>query len=318
MSNVTLNNKIKYFVIFIMLNYIFSDLAIAENITIHKNISNFSALSLNCDGTVYLKLGKKESIKVVMDKQVLSKLRLKIYKASNTLNISVEDGSNSKLHWLENFIKPSNNNLSKTIKFYITMKSINGLKTNNSGKVFVQSPIVTQNLILKISNNSSINLPAVMSHQIANFDIANDALLNIGNLYSKSLNVNISNNGKVNVGNLRANQIKSILSNAGQLKINTLISKSFLTSIHNNSQIFIINGNLNFQKVIATNAGVLKAENVRANFADVKITNAAKVFIHILKSIKLEVQNDGHLYLIGKPKLNIIHLPNNDGVVHMT
>ena len=63
MSNVTLNNKIKYFVIFIMLNYIFSDLAIAENITIHKNISNFSALSLNCDGTVYLKLGKKESIK---------------------------------------------------------------------------------------------------------------------------------------------------------------------------------------------------------------------------------------------------------------
>ena len=50
MSNVTLNNKIKYFVIFIMLNYIFSDLAIAENITIHKNISNFSALSLNCDG----------------------------------------------------------------------------------------------------------------------------------------------------------------------------------------------------------------------------------------------------------------------------
>lgn len=96
-----------------MLYSIFSSQAIAENITIHKNISNFSALSLNCDGTVYLKLGKKESIKVVLDIQVLSKLKLKIDKASNRLNISVEDGNISKLHWLKNAIKSSNNNLSK-------------------------------------------------------------------------------------------------------------------------------------------------------------------------------------------------------------
>ena len=290
----------------------------ADNITIHKNISDFSKLSLNCNGTVHLKLGKKDSIKVVLDKKVLSKFNLKINKTSTTLNLGLEDKDYSILHWLENSIKSQNNDLSKKIRFYITMKSINGLETHNSGKVFVQSPIETQYLILKLFNNSSINLPSVVNHQIAYFDIANDAFLNIGNLHSKSLNINISNNGKINVEDLSSVQVKSFLSNAGQLKIKTLSSKSVFTSIHNNSQIFIMNGNITFQKVIATNAGVLKAKNVRTNYADIKITNAGKVFSHILKSINLEMKKDGHLYLIGKPKLNITHLSSNDAVVHLT
>lgn len=317
MKNI-LRNKVKCFVVFIILYPIFLGQARADNITIHKNISGFSKLSLNCNGTVYLNLGKKDSIKVVLDKKVLSKFNLKINKTSTTLNLGLEDKDNSTLHWLESAIKSQNKDLSKKIKFYVTMKSINGLETHNSGKVFVQSPIDTSNLILKLSDNSSINLPAVLNHQKADFDIANDAVLNISRLNSKFLNLKIGNNGKVNVGDLSSVQVKSYLSNAGQLRVNTLNSKSVFTSIHNNSQIFIMNGTINFQKVIATNAGVLKAENVRTNFADVKITNAAKVFSHILKNIKLEVQNDGHLYLIGKPKLNIIHLPNNDAVVHMT
>lgn len=157
-----------------------------------------------------------------------------------------------------------------------------------------------------------------MNHQIADFNIANDAILNISKLHSKSLNLKIDNNGKVNVGDLSSDQVKSFLSNAGQLKVNRLNSKSVFTSIHNKSQIFIMNGNINYQKVIATNAGVLKSENVRTNFADVKITNTAKIFMHILKNIKLEVHNDGYLYLIGKPILNIIHLPNNDAVVRLS
>ncbi|ASK79417.1 hypothetical protein CF386_10175 [Paraphotobacterium marinum] len=317
MKNI-LRNKVKCFVVFILLYSIFLCQASADNITVHKNISDFSKLSLNCNGTVYLKLGKKDSIKVVLDKKVLSKFNLKINKTSTTLNLGIEDKDNSTLHWLENSIKSKNNDLSKKIKFYITMKSINGLETHNSGEIFVQSPIETSNLILKLSNNSSINLPTVMNHQIADFNIANDAVLNIGNLHSKSLNLKVDNNGKVNVGDLSSDQVKSFLSNAGQLKVNTLNSKTVFTSIHNKSQIFIMNGNINYQKVIATNAGVLKSENVRTNFADVKITNAAKIFMHILKNIKLEVQNDGHLYLIGKPKLNIIQLPNNDAVVRLS
>ena len=65
-------NKLFYKSLMILLIFIsMNTLTFSKEVTISKDISGFSSLSINSGGTVYLSQGNKDSVKIIIEKNLI-------------------------------------------------------------------------------------------------------------------------------------------------------------------------------------------------------------------------------------------------------
>lgn len=169
-------------------------------ITENRQVSNFTNISVGGTGTVILTQGDEESLKIETDDNIISHIKTGV--ANKILFIEPEDNIN---------LNPSH-----PIKYYITMKEINGL--NLSGVVELKSEeIETTHLDLNISGSSVVNIDSLNTKILAvNTSGVSNCILS-GQVIAQT--INISGDGEYNAPKLESQTADVNVSGLGEVTI---------------------------------------------------------------------------------------------------
>ncbi len=176
----TMRTKQLLFSIF-TLAFLYSATAVAENE--ERNVSPFSAVSLNVSGTVYLEQGSPQRVRVEASESTLEELITEV--KDGTLVIRLK---NNYSFW-RNF------NHGK-IEVYVTVPNIDALSVSGSGSI-ESGNIKSRTLDFKVSGSG-------------------DILVN--NLDSKLVKANITGSGNIHLKGGSTDELSSTISGSGNLK----------------------------------------------------------------------------------------------------
>jgi len=153
-----------------------------------RNTSSFSQVILSIPADVYIYQGANEGITIEAQDNVLDVIRTEV--KSNELNIRFENGVVVKRY--------------DPIKVYITTSDLSEIKIAGSGNVYNETPIVTNELRIRISGSGNVDLQ---------------------NIDTPSLDARISGSGKVYLAGFCADQYLQI-SGSGNVHAYNLMSET--------------------------------------------------------------------------------------------
>ncbi|ASK78800.1 hypothetical protein CF386_07230 [Paraphotobacterium marinum] len=167
-------NKLFYKSLMILMIFIsINTLTFSKEVTISKDVSGFSSLLINSSGTVYLRQGNKDSVKIIIEKNLIP--YLDVDNSSHELSLSIE----------------KNRPEASQVKYYITMKEIKNLKSVNSGKIMILTPLRTKQLTLAVENSGLIDIDKVYNTGVTNLLLKNSGTININDLTSIDSNLEV-------------------------------------------------------------------------------------------------------------------------------
>ena len=262
-------NKKSNFLLVLVIANLFLSQAMAQSVTVNKDIKNFNKVSLNSAAKLLLKQGSKYSVKIKADQRILPDLI--VYKSGDTLNLGLKE----------------NDYRDKTVTFYVTMPNIIAIKDNNSGVVNVLTAIKEKTLVLSLHNSSHI---MTTKNIVVDGDTA----------------VTLANSGAISLGNLKTKNLNLKLANSGNIKINTLLAVGLTSSIKNSGTISIAGGSVHHQNLGIYNSGTFKASNLKSKTAQITMKNSGSIYAHVSDAISVDLSDGGDLHLYGKPRINHI------------
>ncbi len=163
------------------LAFLYSATAFAE--TEERNVSSFSAVSLNISGTVYLEQGSPQSVRVEASESTLEDLITEV--KNGTLVIRLKNN---------NFFWPSFN--TGKIEVYITVPDIEALTVSGSGNIKSRS---------------------IKSRDL-NFTVSGSGDIEIENLDAKNVEAVISGSGNVRLNGGRTAEFSSTVTGSGNIR----------------------------------------------------------------------------------------------------
>ncbi len=145
----------------------------------NRNTPSFRNLTLSVPADVYISQGDAEGITIEAQNNILDVLRTDV--RHDELEIRFDNGVVAKRY--------------ETIKVYITTKEITQIKISGSGNVSNETPILTNELNLRISGSGNVELTDIDTH-ILDARISGSGNVNIGG-YCTEQYLNISGSGDV-------------------------------------------------------------------------------------------------------------------------
>ena len=164
-----------------------------------RDVSTFTGVSLGISGDLYLTQGSPQKV---------------VIQAENNLDEIETEVRNGVLR-----IKTDNwNSRIKGVKIWITMPEVEALNVSGSGDIIAETPIIADEIELKISGSGSINIPELKGDEIGAAISGSGDLKLAGT--ADEMELRISGSGSVFAEGLKVNECGIKISGSGSCKIN--------------------------------------------------------------------------------------------------
>ncbi|WKK75991.2 head GIN domain-containing protein [Marivirga salinae] len=177
------------------------------------NIVDFHSISVNSAYTVYIKQSNKEEVRVEAEKEIYDLTEIIVKEGVLHINIEKDDSQTSKSIWQ----KIDNIKLLPTLKVYVSIKDVQNLSVNGSGKLITENSIASDKLELLVAGTGSMEIDAKTKELDAK--LAGPGTLTIKG-YTDNLNVENSGAGDVDAFEFEAQNANAKLYGLGSIKMN--------------------------------------------------------------------------------------------------
>ena len=238
-----------------------------------KNFKDFTGISLNCDGDVYLKQGNEDSFVIKCDEKLLSKLN--IYLKNNTVYIKKENCSWSFFSsWCG----------SNKFDVYVTMKKVNNLSTNASGDIKVEGDIRSENLSLRSSSSGDLKM---------------------NNIIANSVNIHNSSSGDIEIGKITAKtNVKIDSSSSGEVDIDSVQALSLNANVTSSGEVEISGGSVDNMVVNVSSSGEYDSQEMKAKKGNLNTSSSGDITVMITEEVSGSASSGGEIRVYGNPKVN--------------
>ena len=148
------------------------------------NLDGVSEIALKCEGVLYLKQGNENLLTTEVDHNFSSKLNTST--KGKTLSLDI------KRSWM-------GSNSPKILNYYVTLKSVESIANNSSGKLKITSDIKSKNLVIKCTSSGSIETQGKIEGNNVSINLSSSGNIYIAQLNSKQLEVVSSSNGNIEI-----------------------------------------------------------------------------------------------------------------------
>ena len=177
------------------------------------NIVDYHSISVNSAYTVYVKQSNKEEVRVEAEKEIYDLTEITVQEGVLHINITKDESQTSKSIWQ----KIENIKLMPTLKVYVSIKDVQKLSVNGSGKIITENSIASDNLDLLVAGTGSM----VVDVKTKNLDakLAGPGDITIKG-YTDDLNIENSGSGDIDAFEFEAQNAIANLFGLGSIKMN--------------------------------------------------------------------------------------------------
>jgi hypothetical protein len=176
-------------------------------------LPEFKSIYVNSNYTVYLKQTNKQEVTVEALTEIFSATEIKVENGVLMINVERKPDNPNKSLWA----KIDDIKLNPTMKLYVSMKNIDELQVNASGKIISENSLATNNLSLAVNGNGSMDVDI-------KGDILKAEVSGSGNLalrgYATSMDAMISGSGAINGYTCSIESAKVKLTGSGTAELN--------------------------------------------------------------------------------------------------
>jgi len=194
------------------------------------NIVDFHSISVNSAYTVYVKQSNKEEVRVEAAKDIYDITEIIVKEGVLHINIEKDDSQTSKSIWQ----KIDNIKLLPTLNVYVSIKDVEKLSVNGSGKLITENSIASDNLSLLVAGTGSMEVDVKSTNLDAK--LAGPGTLEIRG-YTDKFMVQNSGAGQVEAFEFEAQNADAKLFGLGSIKMN--VSEKLDAKIYGNGNILV-------------------------------------------------------------------------------
>jgi hypothetical protein len=178
--------------------------------------------------------------------------------------------------------------------YTVTMKSIDGIRDRNSGRVIVNGVIKTDQLSIVVHNSGHVQT----------------GKLKVGD----TVHISMNNSGNLAIPLLSAKDARIYLGNSGTINIKKLRAHALTTTIRNSGRVTIDGGRVDQQTVYVHNSGHYDATDMYSSAATISLHNAGHVQARVNGDVQITKRNSGSIKLYGTPVITNLDVPGNHGI----
>jgi hypothetical protein len=177
------------------------------------NIVDFHSISVNSAYTVYVKQSNKEEVRVEAEKEIYDLTEIIVKDGVLHINIKKDDSQTSKSIWQ----KIDNIKLLPTLKVYVSIKDVQKLSVNGSGKLITENSIASNDLHLLVAGTGSMEVDIKTTKVDA--ELSGPGNITIKG-YTDKMNLENSGSGHINAFEFESKNANAKLYGLGSIKIN--------------------------------------------------------------------------------------------------
>jgi hypothetical protein len=206
-------NRSKYLVLFCILITI-NAFAIGPDVTRKTlELDEFQGIYVNSNYTVYLKQSNKQEVTVEVLSEIYSISEFKVENGILHINVKQKKEDPNASVWS----KIDNIKIAPTMNVYISVRDINQLKVNGSGKIIGENSIASNNLDLGVSGSGAINID--VKGRMLNTKISGSGSMILKGYASNNI-IDISGPGSLYAFDCEIENAQAALSGSGNCEIN--------------------------------------------------------------------------------------------------
>ncbi len=176
-------------------------------------LPEFKSIYVNSNYTVYLKQTNKQEVTVEALTDIFTATDIKVENGVLMINVERKPDNPNKSLWA----KIDDIKLNPIMKLYVSMKNIDELQVNASGKIISENSLATNNLSLAVNGNGSIDVDI-------KGDILKAEVSGSGNLalrgYATSMDAMVSGSGAINGYTCSVESAKIKMTGSGTAELN--------------------------------------------------------------------------------------------------
>lgn len=176
-------------------------------------LPEFKSIYVNSNYTVYLKQTNKQEVNVEALTEIFSASDIRVENGVLHINIERKPENPNKSLWA----KIDDIKLNPTMKLYVSMKNIEELQVNSSGKIISENSLAANNLTLGVNGNGSMDLD--LKGDIIKAEVSGSGNLSLRG-YATSIDALVSGSGNVNGFNCPVENAKAKVTGSGTCELN--------------------------------------------------------------------------------------------------
>jgi len=233
-----------------------------------RSVSNFTRISFQTGGKMFLKQGATNSVELEGDREVLEKIETRV--EGGKLIIGYED-EGSWFNWRSSWGDD------EKITAYVTIKDLDGLYASGSGSIIAQTKLTGDNMDIKVSGSGNIEAEIEAGDIEAKVSGSGDLALK-GKV--RSMDSDISGSGKIDfIGDIN-----------GLLEIGISGSGRFSAM-----------GSAREIKTTISGSGKVNAGDLVADRCDVRISGSGDVVVNVKSALNANISGSGTVTYKGNP-----------------
>lgn len=172
------------------------------SITKNYSLSGFSSVDAGLDGELYFTQDSVYKVEIYAQSNILDKIETPIV------------GGELRLQF-KKFLNVGKHN---RIITYIHAPNLNGLKVNGAGSIFVNQPVTSGNISLKVNGSGNINMSSYTGTSLS-ADISGSGRITVNNGIVSNSTLHISGSGDIDMLNMEAGTVNTHTSGSGNTTI---------------------------------------------------------------------------------------------------
>lgn len=188
-------------------------------------LPEFKSIYVNSNYTVYLKQTNKQEVTVEALTEIFSVSDIKVENGTLMINIERKPDTSNKSLWA----KIDDIKLNPTMKLYVSMKNIEALMVNSSGKIISENSLAANNIALAVNGSGSMDVD--IKGDIVKMEVSGSGNLALRG-YATSIEAIVSGSGTINAFTCPVENAKVKVTGSGtaELNVTTLIDATILGS----------------------------------------------------------------------------------------
>ena len=176
-------------------------------------LPEFKSIYVNSNYTVYLKQTNKQEVVVEALTEIFSITEIKVENGILMINIERKPENPNKSLWA----KIDDIKLNPTMKVYVSMKNITELQVNSNGKIVSENSIATDNIVLGLAGNGSMDID--LKGNTVKAEVTGNGNMTIRG-YATTIEATVSGPGTINGFNCPLDNAKVKVSGSGLCQLN--------------------------------------------------------------------------------------------------
>lgn len=176
-------------------------------------LPEFKGIYVNSGYTVYLKQTNKQEVIAEADADILSITNILVENGILMINMEKKPETGNKSVWS----KIEDLKVNPTMKVYVSVRDINELQVNGSGKIISENSLASNNLNLLVSGSGEMNVDIKGDELTAEVTGAGSLIIKG---YASNLNVRLSGSGSLKAFNCPVPKATITLSGSGEAEVN--------------------------------------------------------------------------------------------------